>query len=130
MVDAHIASFFLEWGARTTLFKSNSQITHFYPDYLKPYFFYLNVGHEIARIEIPAWIARDLASVDLIIRLILDQVDKGDGYPICLAEAHEQAVIKGPDRDFFYQLIAKLGFRHQRSFIPSRKSLRKRAIGI
>ena len=80
--------------------------------------------------EIPAWIARDQELLDRISRLLLDQAHKGNGYPVVLAEAHEQAVVKGPDRDFFYHLIQKLGIEKQRRITISPKSLKKRGIGI
>lgn len=130
LVDTHIAGFFLEPFARTTLFASNSGIVAYYPDHLKPFFFYLNLGHEIVRIEIPAWIAIDSELVASITLLIIDQAQKGYGYPVCLAEAHEQAVVKGPDRDFFYHMIQKIGYSTKQHLHMSQKSLKKRGIGI
>jgi len=130
LVDTMIASMFLEPGTRTTLFKSGAPIIQHYPDHLVPYFFYMHTGHEIARIEIPAWIARDDAAVTLVARMLLDQSMKGRGYPVVLAEAHEQAVVKGPDRDFFYQIITKLGIERKKRMVLSQKSVKKRGIGI
>jgi hypothetical protein len=37
--------------------------------------------------------------------IVLAQVYKGYGYPIALAEAHNQAVIKGSDRLRFFALL-------------------------
>jgi hypothetical protein len=68
---------FLEPQTRTTLFKSGASIAAHYPDHLVPYFFYMHTGHEIARVEIPAWIARDDAAVTLVARMLLDQSIKG-----------------------------------------------------
>lgn len=130
VVDTTVASMFLEPHTRTTLFKSGAPIAQLYPDHLVPYFFYMHTGHEIARIEIPAWIARDDAAVTLVARMLLDQSIKGRGYPVVLAEAHEQAVVKGPDRDFFYQIITKLGIERKKRIILSQKSVKKRGIGI
>lgn len=130
IVDANVVSFFLEKNERTNIFKSNSAITSHYPDHLKPYFYYLDVGTEIARIEVPQWIAKDEQAVELVTRIILDQCHKGGGYPVCLAESHEQAVVKGPDREFFYSLISKIGFEQQRTLRPSAKSMKKRGIGV
>lgn len=130
VVDTTVASMFLEPGTRTTLFKSGAPIAQHYPDHLFPYFFYMHTGHEIARIEIPAWIARDDQSVALVASMLLDQSLKGRGYPVVLAEAHEQAVVKGPDRDFFYQIITKLGIERKKRIILSQKSVKKRGIGI
>ena len=71
-------------------------------EHLVPHFFYMDVGAEIVRIEIPAWIARDEQKINTVAQIILNQSIKGRGYPVALAEAHEQAVVKGPDREFFY----------------------------
>lgn len=78
----------------------------------------------------PAWIARDEQRVDMIARIVIDQSNKGRGYPVALAEAHEQAVVKGPDREFFYHLICKLGMEQRQRVRVSQKSLKKRGIGI
>ena len=88
------------------------------------------MGYEIARVEIPAWIARDDAKVDKVARMILDQSIKGRGYPVAIAEAHEQAVVKGPDRDFFYHCIQKMSIEHKLRVAYSQKVLKKRGIGI
>lgn len=129
-VDSSIAHFFLKPFTRSILFKHCSAISDHYPKDIKPYFFYLHVGSEIVRIEVPAWIAHDEEKIDLIAQIIIDQAVKGRGYPVSLAEAHEQAVIKGPDRDFFYHLINKMGIERKRCHIISQKSLKKRGIGI
>lgn len=130
MVDAHLAQGILQPGERTILLASQSPIVDLYPSPLKPYFFYLNVGSEIARIELPQWIAEDMALVDQVTALIMDQVGKGFGYPVACAEAHEQAVVKGPDRDFFYHLIQKLTLESKQKLNSSLKSLKKRGMGI
>jgi hypothetical protein len=130
LVDTSIARFFLKENERTTIFWSNSKITQHYPDELKPCFFYLNVGQEIVRIEIPMWIAQNNEHVDLICKVAIDQCLKGRGYPVCLAESHEQAVVKGADRDFFYHLIQKVGIEQNKRFFMSQKSLKKRGMGI
>lgn len=130
LVDTSIVRFFLKPGTRTIVFKSMSSICQEYPEYAHPYFFYMHVGMEIVRIEIPFWIAQSDDRVDVLCQLILDQCKKGFGYPVLIAEAHEQAVVKGPDRDFFYHLITKLGIKHNRQRVVSAKSVKKRGIGI
>lgn len=107
LTDVHIAHFYLEPGYRSGIFKSKAPITYMYPHVLKPYFCYLHVGSEIVRLEFPEWIAKKEELVDQICRLAYDQAAKGRGYPVCLFEAHEQAVVKGHDRDFFYALLQK-----------------------
>lgn len=130
MVDAQVVQWFLEPNERTIVFKNHSDISEEYPDHVHPYFFYIHVGDEIGRVEIPAWIAQNKELVDFVAQVILDQSIKGRGYPVALAEAHEQAVVKGPDRDFFYHLLTKLGIERKQRMVGSRKALRKKSMGI
>lgn len=130
ITDTVIAGFFLKPFERTTVFKSNVPICAEYPDILMPYFFYLHVGNEIARIEIPAWIAQSEEHTDMLARIMLDQALKGAGYPVAIAEAHEQAVVKGPDREFFYLLINKLAYDQKKHMALSQKSFKKRVAAI
>jgi NurA-like 5'-3' nuclease len=37
--------------------------------------------------------------------LVLDQCRRGQGYPVALSEAHEQAVVTGADREEFWSLV-------------------------
>ena len=128
--DATICKGFLQEGERTIVFKHNSPLMQCYPEQLQPHFFYIHVGNEVGRVEIPAWIAQDEVLLEQVCATILDQCRKGNGYPVVLAESHEQAVIKGPDREFFYHLIAKFGFENNKIMIRSQKSIKKRGIGI
>lgn len=130
LVDASIARFFLKPHSRSIVFKSNAKIGASYAPHLVPHFFYMDVGAEIARIEIPAWIAQDEQKIATVAQIILNQSIKGMGYPVALAESHEQAVVKGPDREFFYHLIIKLGIERKRQLSSSQKSMKKRGMGI
>ncbi|NBP01331.1 MAG: DNA double-strand break repair nuclease NurA [Proteobacteria bacterium] len=130
LTDTSITRFFLGIGQRTTVFKSQSPITQSYPPDLAPYFFYYHIGAETVRVEVPCYIAKDEEALSLICSIILDQVNKGAGFPVSLAEAHEQAVVKGPDREFFYHLIEKLGIAQNKSITLSQKSRKKRGIAI
>lgn len=42
---------------------------------------------------------------NLVHTLVLDQCQRGQGYPVALSEAHEQAVVTGADRENFWQLV-------------------------
>jgi hypothetical protein len=130
IVDSTVVSFFLQPLSRSIVFKSNASINAHYPPHLVPYFFYMDVGAEIARIEIPAWIAQNELHITQLCQIILNQTIKGMGYPIALAESHEQAVIKGPDREFFYHVITKMGIDRKRQLLLSQKSMKKRGMGI
>lgn len=130
ILDTTVAYFYLKPYTRSTVFKNHSSICKQYPEHLHPHFFYVHVGTEIGRVEIPAWIARDQVAVNTVCQIIIDQSLKGRGYPIGLAEAHEQAVVKGPDREFFYQLIAKIGMDYKQRITVSQKSMKKRQMGV
>jgi hypothetical protein len=65
------------------------------------------VGAEIARIEIPAWVAENTSLFDESLGLMLAQVQKGYGYPVAIAEAHNQAVVRGADRTRFFALLER-----------------------
>lgn len=130
IVDTQVAGFFLNKNESTILFENHSSIVSEYPDHLKPYFVYFDIGAEIVRIEIPAWIAKEPAKVKLILSIILDQCIKGYGFPVALAEAHEQAVVKGFEREFFYELLQKLSYTYKQKISASQKSMKKRRMGI
>lgn len=130
VIDSGIMYSVLDPYTRSIVFSNHSSISVYYPNHLRPFFFYLHTGNEIGRVEIPAWIAQDEKIVDLIAQIVIDQCIKGGGYPVALAEAHEQAVVKGPDRDFFYHFLQKMGMERNHTQSISRKSLKKRGIGI
>jgi hypothetical protein len=130
IVDTQVAAFYLNEYEHTTLFANHSSIVSEYPEHLKPYFVYFDIGAEIVRIEIPAWIAQDTQQVKLVLSIILDQCIKGYGFPVALAEAHEQAVVKGFEREQFYELLQKLSYGYKQRISTSLKSNKKRKMGI
>jgi hypothetical protein len=130
VIDSGIMYSVLEPLQRSIVFSNHSSISTYYPAHLRPFFFYLHTGNEIGRVEIPAWVANDAQMVDMVAQVVIDQCIKGGGYPVALAEAHEQAVVKGPDREFFYHFLQKMGMERQHTQSISRKSLKKRGIGI
>ena len=89
-------------------------------------FFYVNTGDEIARVEIPAWVADKIENIDLIHSLILDQCHKGPTYPTVLMEAHEQAVISSKDREYFLNLLEMSMGSKNIQFYTSQKDRSKR----
>ncbi|MBD2612414.1 MAG: DNA double-strand break repair nuclease NurA [Nostoc sp. ZfuVER08] len=94
----------LKPGQRSALWRSNNPILELYGDQII-YFCYVHVGTEIARIEVPAWVAKNTDMLDLALGLMLAQVQKGYGYPVAIAEAHNQAVVKGGDKARFFALL-------------------------
>lgn len=130
IVDSDLMHFFLPQGHRSTIFEHNSALAAHYPEHIRPCFMFLNTGSEIARVEFPQWIARDEAMVERVARIILDQCEKGNGYPIALSEAHEQAVVKSADRELFFRLLSSLNVRHNHRLPHSQKSLKKRFVSV
>ncbi|MEO0542018.1 MAG: DNA double-strand break repair nuclease NurA [Cyanobacteria bacterium P01_A01_bin.105] len=94
----------LKPGQRGPLFKSSVDILDLYDDH-QVYFCHVHVGAEIARVELPEWVVDDRALMDQALSLVLAQVNKGYGYPVALAEAHNQAVVRGGDRTRFFALL-------------------------
>ncbi|MGZ6250639.1 MAG: DNA double-strand break repair nuclease NurA [Candidatus Chromulinivorax sp.] len=125
LTDADIAGLYLKPYQRSIVFKSKAPISYLYPEHLQPYFCYFHVHTEIVRIEFPAWIGRLDNFVDTICAIVADQVIKGKGYPVCLFEAHEQAVVKSSDRDFFYQILEKISRQYTKSYVVSQKTIKK-----
>ncbi|MBW4637585.1 MAG: DNA double-strand break repair nuclease NurA [Gloeocapsa sp. UFS-A4-WI-NPMV-4B04] len=116
----------LKPGQRSALWRSSARILDLYGPH-SVYFCYVHVGTEIARVEIPAWVAEDSALLDQSLGLMLAQVQKGYGYPVALAEAHNQAVVRGGDRARFFSLLEQQMIRAGlRNVGTSYKEARKR----
>lgn len=96
----------LQPGQRGALWRSNARILELYDDQII-YFCYVHVGTEIARIEVPSWVAENSAMFEQALGLMLAQVQKGYGYPVAIAEAHNQAVVRGGDRNRFFALLER-----------------------
>jgi hypothetical protein len=102
--DTALWGIHLEPGQRSPLWKSSARILETYGDH-SIYFCYVHVGTEIARVEFPEWVAADRGLLNTALSLTLMQVQKGYGYPVALAEAHNQAVVRGGDRTRFFALL-------------------------
>ncbi len=115
----------LKVGECSPFWQSQARILQEYGEH-QVYFCYLHVGTEIARIEMPAWTALDVELRSQALTIIFAQVQKGYGYPIALAEAHNQAVVTSSDRRRFFaileQQMVKSGLRNvTTSYKESRK---------
>ncbi|HEY9621681.1 MAG TPA: DNA double-strand break repair nuclease NurA [Crinalium sp.] len=104
--DTALWSMVLEPGQRGALWRSSAKILEQYGEQTI-YFCYVHVGSEIARIEFPAWVAEDEHLLNTALSLTLTQVQKGYGYPVALAEAHNHAVVRGGDRARFFALLER-----------------------
>ncbi|MGA1601579.1 MAG: DNA double-strand break repair nuclease NurA [Prochlorothrix sp.] len=103
--DATFWSTQLQPGERGPLWRSNARILDQYGPDQQIYFCHLHGGAEVARVEFPAWVAQDPELLDRSLSLTLAQIQKGYGYPVALAEAHNQAVVRGGDRQRFFALL-------------------------
>ena len=70
--------------------------------------------------------ATDESLLSLAHALILDQCRRGQGYPVALSEAHEQAVVTGADRENFWQLVESSMVEEHMPTPGSAKSFSKR----
>jgi hypothetical protein len=124
--DSVLWASILQPGQRSTIWRSSAPILEQYGDHAI-HFCYVNVGSEIARIEFPAWVANDRPLLDMALSLTITQVEKGYGYPVALAEAHNQAVVRGGDRRRFFALLEQQMIRAGLTNIgTSYKEARKR----
>lgn len=114
---------FLKPGERSALFINASPANqdHYQPRGHTVYFFYLNAGRPgkdaLLRIEVPEWIARDRAALDLAHTAIVEQSRVTDGFPYVLMRAHELAVVTQGDRREVEQMVA--GALARRGLAPS-----------
>jgi hypothetical protein len=113
-------------GERSALFVSPSKVVREHYGGHRVHFFYLRAGEEIARIEVPRWVAENGDLLDLTHALTFDQCKRGRGYPVALSEAHEQAVVTPADRENFRELVATALAEEHLPAPSSGKSLSKR----
>jgi hypothetical protein len=110
--DRQLFSALLAPGQRSAVFvrqpTPGSIEAQYYGEH-RPAAFYLRTpaggADEIACVEIPLWLAQDSERVTTLHSLLLDQCRRNMGYPLALMEAHEQAVITGPERESFRLLL-------------------------
>ena len=115
----------LPQGFRSPTYLTNSSVSQqHYSDRQQVNFYYLNVGEEIARVEVPRWVAEDETLLALGHSLILDQCRRGQGYPVAISESHEQAVLTGNDRQIFKDMLARY---LEESGLPSCTSEKERS---
>lgn len=111
---------------RTDVFVSQSKISQTRYGHNRVYFYYVRAGNEIARVEIPEWVACQPELLHITHSVILDQCRKGHGYPVALSEAHELAVVNGADRQNFFYLVDEYFTGYNLSTSKSAKSTSKK----
>lgn len=129
LTDRRLFAKLLKAGERSQVFGSASRILNKYGAH-RIGFFYLHVGSEIVRIELPQWVGTDAALLDLVHAVAYDQAQKGMGYPVALAEAHQQAVVRGAERDLFYDMVTAVFRQRGAAMAVSPKNLRKRRMTV
>ncbi len=93
-------------------------------------FFYLRTAPaQVARVEIPLWVAADPQALDVVHAALLQQARSTGGFPYALVRAHELAVISQNDRAQFDLLLTQAMQRHGISSSISQKALTKRWTG-
>lgn len=123
--DRELFTSLLGPGERSALFISSSKIQQRYGEH-QIHFFYLRVDDEIARVEVPKWVADDTDLLSLTHALVLDQCQRGHGYPVALSEAHEKAVVTGADAENFWRLVESSLVEEHLPFSGSAKNRSKR----
>jgi NurA domain len=119
--DADILADTLDEGQRGPLYISLSRVNiESYGPHLI-HFFYMRIGREIARVEVPRWVAEDRQQLQLVQSVIYDQCMRGQGYPVALARAHEQAIVKAADRRAFQSIVEQSLLRAELPTDTSRK---------
>ena len=110
-------------GERSALFENASPANQ---DNYRPrghtiYFFYLNAGRPgkdaLLRVEVPEWVARDPAKLDLVHAALVEQSRVTDGFPYVLMRAHELAVVTVSERREFEHMV--IGGLIRRGLNPS-----------
>lgn len=131
LVDRWLFERLLAPGERSAVFASTSHIQQDYAPASRICYFYVHAcdrhgAAEIARVEMPLWVAERPDLVELVHAVVLSECEKGDGYPLILSEAHERAVVRARERELFYRLIDEQMHRAGLRHTGSRKQASKR----
>jgi len=127
-LDRNLFQRLLEPGWRSPVYKTNSSVSRdSYDEANKVYFFYVNAGEEIGRVEVPKWVAKNETLLSLTHGLVWDQCQRGQGYPVAISESHEQAVVSAGDRRVFIRMLTDSLERQGLSAATSQKDRSKRS---
>ncbi|MCB0034214.1 MAG: DNA double-strand break repair nuclease NurA, partial [Anaerolineales bacterium] len=102
LTDADVFSRLLAPGERSKIFMDVSFANKRFLKNNQVCFFYLNsgrFGNNIARVDVPFWVARDATAVSQIHTLIYDQCQIMGNYPYVITRADEMAVVKRRDQE-------------------------------
>ncbi len=111
--DSLLFSGLLEPGERSAVFGLNSRSNRELDEAVRFSFFYLNCGErhhpQIARVEIPAWVAVDQEALNNLHACLLSQaqITAGVAYPYILHRAHECAVVSVAEKERIQNLMLR-----------------------
>lgn len=95
---------------------------------IQPYFAYLRWHDDIIRIEVPRWIAASSQLSRYIFGALVDQLQKGNGYPVALAQAHNAAAIRAIDQVFFHEMVQRIIATHEKAPSATAKGASKKLL--
>jgi hypothetical protein len=125
LTDAHLLGQWLDPWHRGALFRVRSNVHDPFYGIHRVYFFLLSTGEEIARVEVPEWVARSRDLLETLHAVLADQCQKGFGYPAVLARADDRAVLSLSDRTVLDTLVQQELARQGVVARPSAKLSRK-----
>ena len=119
---------FLRDGERSALFaRGTAANEEFAKRGQAIWFFYLNTGADLARVEVPEWVAARPDWLDLVHAATYDQCLMNNGYPYVLTRADELAVILSGEREVLEAMLVQAMARHGLDLPEmSRKAQQKR----
>jgi hypothetical protein len=109
--DIELLEDLLEPGQRSAVLALSAPEPQPFTDELALHFFYLNVGRpghaQLARVEIPRWVAEDDGLTDLLHAALLSQAAQMGArpFPYILHRAHEIAVVRLDEKDQIESMI-------------------------
>ena len=113
VIDRQLFQGLLGPGERSAVFGIQSRSGQHYLGDLALHFFYLNVGRPgkpwLARVEIPAWVAKDAERLDNLQAVLAQQCQilGNRPFPYLIHRAHEVAVVSLDEKEQVENMIAK-----------------------
>jgi hypothetical protein len=119
----------LQYRERSALYVQNASLNFEFKERgHEVHFFYVNTG-EMARVEVPHWVAHSPELLSLVHAGIIEQCKLTNGYPYALVRAHELAVVTNMDRQSLDAMIQNSLMDHGWMAQQSLKSETKRWTG-
>lgn len=130
LLDGQIYRRWLSPGQRSSVFLSPLRASLDKYGAHRVCFFYLHVGSEVTRVEVPEWVALNTDYLDLVHSILYEQCRRGGGYPRVLMEAHEKAIITGAERQQFQTMLEAQLVSRGLGWSTSEKQRSKRLRGL